>query len=38
MRRVLRALLEDAGIQIVGEAADGLEGIAQAERLRPEGC
>lgn len=36
VRRVLRALLEDAGIQIVGEAADGLEGIAQAERLRPE--
>jgi CheY-like chemotaxis protein len=32
MRRVLRGLLEDAGIQVVGEATDGLEGVAQAGR------
>jgi DNA-binding NarL/FixJ family response regulator len=36
MRRVLRGLLEDAGIQVVGEAADGLEGVAQAEVIRPD--
>jgi DNA-binding NarL/FixJ family response regulator len=36
MRRVLRGLLEDAGIQVVGEAADGLEGVAQAEAVRPD--
>jgi DNA-binding NarL/FixJ family response regulator len=36
MRRVLRGLLEDAGIQVVGEAADGLDGVAQAEAVRPD--
>jgi DNA-binding NarL/FixJ family response regulator len=36
MRRVLRGLLEDAGMQVVGEAADGLEGVAQAEAVRPD--
>jgi CheY-like chemotaxis protein len=36
MRRVLRGLLEDAGMQVVGEAADGLDGVAQAEMLRPD--
>ena len=36
MRRVLRGLLEDAGIQVVGEAADGLEGVAQAEAIHPD--
>jgi CheY-like chemotaxis protein len=36
MRRVLRGLLEDAGMQVVGEAIDGLDGIAQAEALRPD--
>jgi DNA-binding NarL/FixJ family response regulator len=36
MRRVLRGLLEDAGMQVVGEAADGLEGVAQAEVIRPD--
>jgi CheY-like chemotaxis protein len=36
MRRVLRGLLEDAGMEVVGEAADGLEGIAQAKAVRPE--
>jgi DNA-binding NarL/FixJ family response regulator len=36
MRRVLRGMLEDAGMQVVGEAADGLEGVAQAEAVRPD--
>lgn len=36
MRRVLRGLLEDAGMQVVGEAADGMEGVAQAEAVHPE--
>jgi len=36
MRRVLRGLLEDAGMQVVGEAADGLEGVAQAGTVHPE--
>jgi DNA-binding NarL/FixJ family response regulator len=36
MRRVLRGLLEDACIQVVGEATDGLEGVAQAEAVRPD--
>jgi CheY-like chemotaxis protein len=36
MRRVLRGLLQDAGMQVVGEAADGLEGVAQAAVIRPD--
>jgi CheY-like chemotaxis protein len=36
MRRVLRGLLEDVGMQVVGEATDGLEGVAQAEVIRPD--
>jgi CheY-like chemotaxis protein len=36
MRRVLWGLLEDVGIEVVGEAAHGLEGVAQAELLRPD--
>jgi CheY-like chemotaxis protein len=36
MRRVLRGLLEDAGMQVVAEATNGLEGVAQAERVRPD--
>jgi DNA-binding NarL/FixJ family response regulator len=36
MRRILRALLEDAGIEVVGEAADGVEGIDLAAALRPD--
>jgi CheY-like chemotaxis protein len=32
MRRVLWGLLEDAGIQVVGEAADGLEGSPRPRR------
>jgi DNA-binding NarL/FixJ family response regulator len=36
MRRVLRGVLEDAGMEVVGEAGDGLEGVAQAEAVRPD--
>jgi DNA-binding NarL/FixJ family response regulator len=36
MRRVLRGVLEDAGMQVVAEATDGLEGVAQAEAVRPD--
>jgi CheY-like chemotaxis protein len=36
MRRVLRGLLEDAGMEVVAEARDGLEGVAQAEAARPD--
>ena len=36
MRRVLRGLLEDTGIQVVAEAANGLEGVAQAQAFRPD--
>ena len=36
MRRVLRGLLEDVGLEVAGEAADGLEGVTQAEALRPD--
>ena len=37
VRQELRQLLPLAGpIRIVGEAADGLEAVAEAERLRPD--
>ncbi len=36
MREGLRALLERAGIEVVGEAADGHEAIAQARLLHPD--
>jgi CheY-like chemotaxis protein len=36
IRVVLRDLLDDAGLDVVGEAADGLQGVAQAEALRPD--
>jgi CheY-like chemotaxis protein len=36
MRRMLRGLLEDVGMHVVGEASDGLEGVARAELLRPD--
>jgi CheY-like chemotaxis protein len=36
MRAVLRGLLEDTGMLVVGEAADGLQGIGQTEALRPD--
>jgi DNA-binding NarL/FixJ family response regulator len=34
-RRMARALLEADGLRVVGEAADGASGIAEAVRLRP---
>jgi CheY-like chemotaxis protein len=36
IRNAIRGLLEDAGIKVVGEATDGVEGIALAEALRPD--
>jgi DNA-binding NarL/FixJ family response regulator len=36
MRDGLRAVLERDGIEVVGEAENGLEAIAQAKRLRPD--
>ena len=35
-RAVLRALLEEAGIRVVGEAEGGLRGIAMATELSPD--
>jgi DNA-binding NarL/FixJ family response regulator len=36
IRNAIRGLLEDAGIEVVGEAADGVEGVALAGSLRPD--
>ena len=36
LRGVLRDALEEAGMAVVGEAADGLEAVAVAERERPD--
>jgi CheY-like chemotaxis protein len=36
MRRVLRGLLEDAGMQVVTEAADGLEGVTQSDAVQAD--
>jgi len=36
MRRTLRELLEDEGLVVVGEAADGVEAVERAEALRPD--
>jgi DNA-binding NarL/FixJ family response regulator len=36
VRRGLRAILEDAGIVVVGEAADGLEALRLTEEHRPD--
>jgi DNA-binding NarL/FixJ family response regulator len=36
IRNAVRGLLEDAGIEVVGEAADGVEGVAMAGSLRPD--
>jgi DNA-binding NarL/FixJ family response regulator len=35
-RRAARALLEDEGFEVVGEAADGASAIEAAESLRPD--
>jgi DNA-binding NarL/FixJ family response regulator len=36
IRSALRGVLEDAGIDVVGEAPDGVEGVALAGSLRPD--
>src|SRR4029450_9936615 len=36
MRTALRNLLQDEGIMVVGEAADGKEGVARARALSPD--
>jgi CheY-like chemotaxis protein len=36
IRSALRGLLEDAGIQVVGEAPDGAEGVVLTASLRPD--
>jgi CheY-like chemotaxis protein len=36
IRNALRGVLEDAGIEVVGEAADGDEGVALTGSLRPD--
>jgi CheY-like chemotaxis protein len=36
IRNALRGVLEDAGIEVVGEAPDGSQGVAMATALRPD--
>jgi CheY-like chemotaxis protein len=36
IRNALRGVLEDAGIEVVGEAPDGTQGVAMAASLRPD--
>jgi DNA-binding NarL/FixJ family response regulator len=36
IRNALRGVLEDAGVEVVGEAPDGIEGVALAGSLRPD--
>jgi CheY-like chemotaxis protein len=36
IRNALRGVLEDAGILVVGEASDGLQGVALTGSLRPD--
>jgi DNA-binding NarL/FixJ family response regulator len=36
IRNALRGVLEDAGIKVVGEAPDGIQGVAMATALRPD--
>ena len=36
IRHALRGVLEDAGIEVVGEASDGTQGVAMAASLRPD--
>ena len=36
VRQGIKRLLEDSGIQVIGEASDGLEAIKLAETLKPD--
>jgi DNA-binding NarL/FixJ family response regulator len=36
IRNAIRGVLEDAGIEVVGEASDGAEGVALAGSLHPD--
>jgi DNA-binding NarL/FixJ family response regulator len=36
MRVALRGLLEDHGLAVIGEAADGLQAVTMAARLQPD--
>jgi DNA-binding NarL/FixJ family response regulator len=36
IRIALRGVLEDAGIEVVGEAPDGLQGVALTDSLQPD--
>ena len=36
IRTALRGVLEDAGIDVVGEAPDGLQGVALTDSLQPD--
>ena len=36
IRNALRGVLEDAGIEVVGEALDGVQGVAMVGSLRPD--
>jgi CheY-like chemotaxis protein len=36
IRNALRGVLEDAGIEVVGEAQDGVQGVAMVGSLRPD--
>ena len=36
IRNALRGVLEDAGIEVVGEAPDGIEGVELTASLRPD--
>jgi DNA-binding NarL/FixJ family response regulator len=36
IRHALRGVLEDAGIEVVGEAPNGVQGVAMAGSLRPD--
>jgi chemotaxis response regulator CheB len=38
IRNAIRGVLEDAGIEVVGEAPDGVQGVAMAAHSAPTWC
>ena len=36
IRNAIRGVLEDAGIEVVGEAPDGVQGVTMVDSLRPD--